>query len=232
MAKRYVLPNRARLGLTRKALIVLIASVSLSALMGIAAFLSGDFGELEGKVLLTTLCVTGASILALASGAAWERDLGVPIAVVGMAGSLAGFAMAVLGIWSEIDEATWWRLAGSLAILGTWGAHASLLALARLSRRFHLVAIATVVFGALLAAVLVLLLWEEDALEEPWRVTGVLSVLVAAGTILVPVFRRLDRGEPAPEPPDPDAARLSAKDAICCPYCGRELPESVSQVFR
>jgi len=50
-------------------LYLLIASVAVSALIGIAVIIMGDFGEFEIRVLLTMLTITVTSILGLACGA-------------------------------------------------------------------------------------------------------------------------------------------------------------------
>jgi NADH pyrophosphatase NudC (nudix superfamily) len=47
----------------RIALRILIGSVAFSALLGIWALLSGDFGEIQAKVMGTSLFISGASIL-------------------------------------------------------------------------------------------------------------------------------------------------------------------------
>ena len=49
-----------------------IGSFSIAALMGIVALLGGgDFGEGEGKIVLTTLIVGSASICMLCPRSAW-----------------------------------------------------------------------------------------------------------------------------------------------------------------
>ena len=53
----------------RAFLYLLVASVALSAIIGIAVLIFGNFGDFEIKVLLTTLTVTVTSILGLACGA-------------------------------------------------------------------------------------------------------------------------------------------------------------------
>src|SRR3546814_14746824 len=50
-----------------------LASIAINALIGIIAIVSGDFSDLDGKVLVTSLSVTGASVLALANLAARTR---------------------------------------------------------------------------------------------------------------------------------------------------------------
>ncbi len=62
--------------LEKWALKVLIVSVGTSALLGVIALLTGEFGESQVKVLFTAMTVAGASIIGLACGAALE--LGEP----------------------------------------------------------------------------------------------------------------------------------------------------------
>ncbi len=51
----------------------LIGALILSALIGIYAFLFGDFGETEVKILLTTLTISYFSVTSLACAAAFEK---------------------------------------------------------------------------------------------------------------------------------------------------------------
>ena len=62
-----------RLGLQRLVLYVLIASVVVSAAMGVFALLVGEFEETQGKLLVTSLSVSGAGIVAMACGFAWSE---------------------------------------------------------------------------------------------------------------------------------------------------------------
>jgi hypothetical protein len=68
-------------------LYILIASVVLSALIGIAVLLFGDFGEVEIRVLFTTLTITVTSVCGLACGAFLESGRGrvLPAAGIGLA---------------------------------------------------------------------------------------------------------------------------------------------------
>ena len=50
------------------ALWFLIISVAISAALGILAILTGNFGDFEGRMILTTLTISAASICALAAG--------------------------------------------------------------------------------------------------------------------------------------------------------------------
>ena len=72
------------MNLKRLFLYTLIASVAFSALMGIGVILLGNFGELEVRVLMTTLTITVTSIAGLACGAYYESGRGRYLPVVGI----------------------------------------------------------------------------------------------------------------------------------------------------
>jgi hypothetical protein len=198
---------------------VLIGSVGLSALLGILALLSKDFGETEAKVLLSTLCVAGASILSLACAAALERGGSRAFVVPGIGTSILGFALFLVGIWGEVEAEGLWKAASTLVITGTFCAHASLLLLARLAARYAWVRPATIGATALLGALLVQILWAEDAPENVWRILGILAILGTAGTILTAVFQRMSRAEHVVAPETAGTVR--------CPHCGKPLPDSI-----
>lgn len=198
--------------MARRALHVLIVSVSLSALLGVVALLSGDFGDLEIRVLLSTLSVSGASILAMASAAAWERQSGRPWAAVGIGASIAGFSLVLIGIWLEVGEDVLWKFAGGLITLGCAGAHGSLLRLARLAPPHRWVVVTTLGIAALLTLLIEFLILIEGDGEGVWRVIGALAILVTTGSLVTAILQRLDRRgvEPAPL-------------VVHCPHCDEEL---------
>jgi hypothetical protein len=194
----------------RLALRLLIASVGISALLGIYTLLAGDFGELEVRILLTSLSVSGASILSMACGVAWERGRLGFLPRAGVLLAIASCSLVVVGIWAEISEEEFWNSVASAAIVATALAHSSLLSLARLEPRFSWSLPCAYVNAFLLAIVLVIVIWTEAESEWVWRGVGVLTVLLSAITILVPVFHRMGR-----------AVDLSVPGVIrFCPSCG------------
>ena len=205
----------------RIALYVLILSVVVSAAVGIGALLSSQFGRTEARVLSSTLCVTGASILSLACAAAWPRTRLRFLPPIGILLAVAGFALVIVLIWigeeESVEEA--WKTAGSLLVLATAATHASLLGVTRLAPRHAWSLPIALAINALLTVCLVAIVWEawEDD-EVTWRVLGVLSILFAAFTILVPVFQRMGRDEIEAE------SRLARPDRVFfCPRCGTHL---------
>lgn len=204
----------------RIALYVLIGSVIVSALLGIGALLASEFGKTEAKVLLSSLCVTGASILALACAAAWPRTRYRFLPPAGIALSVAGFGLLILLIWTEAGEdvEALWKTVGTLLVLGGAATHAALLALARLTPKHAWALPAALGTNVLLAAYLVAVLWETWDGDATWRVLGILSILFGAFTILVPVFQRMGRDELDAED------RAARPDRVLfCPRCGASL---------
>lgn len=202
------------INLKRIFLYLLIGSVGLSAVFGIGVILLGDFGSFEVRVLMTTLTVTAASILGLACGACLEARRGWILPVTGIVMSLAAAAMLMLIIWDVFDESeTFIKSAITILIIAVSSSHLSLLAIARLDRRFAWSWIAAFVFDWLLAATLLYLMWfEPDGSSDfIFRLIGVLAILVAAVTVITPVFHKLSNAETGAAAIDAEIAKLKAR---------------------
>ena len=210
----------------RIALYVLIGSVVVSALLGIWALLVGEFGRLEGKVLITSLCISGASILAMICGVAWERCPVRLLPPTGLALAVLGFALLIVLVWVEADSEHAWKASGSILLLATAAAHGALLSLARLRRPHRWLFPAAYGSSALLAILVLVAMWGEIEDERIWRWTGVFSILLCAFTILVPVFQRMDRAAAAR-----DESRVIADRVRFCPRCGAAMDAAFGDVI-
>ncbi len=170
--------------------------------MGIWAILSGDFGEMQGKILFTTLSVVGTSILGLACGAFLESPRVTSLKIVPQ----IGIAVAVLCAFS----AFWliWGNSGSggefafkffivLLICAFSLAQLSLLSMARLADRFRwsLAAAYVIVFALdlIICPIIVFELSGDDGLIL--RLIGILSVVAASLTVMIPIFHWFSRSE-------------------------------------
>ncbi len=204
----------------RVALTVLVVSVGVSALVGIVSLILGDFGAAQVKVLLTSLCVTGASILAMACGAALDKARNRAVPRAGIVLAIVGFALVIVLLWAEEGHENAWKAAATLLIFATSAAHASLLSLARLRHVHAWIRIAAVVSNVVLALFLATILWGEIDEEGAWRAIGVLTILLCAFTILVPVVQRFGKTKALPAAPRPagEAARIHY-----CPRCRAKL---------
>lgn len=186
--------NITGIPIRRLAVAALIASLVVSGLLGIAALLVQEFGELQFKVLLSSLTVSAASILALASGAALRLGRR-RLAEAGIVTTVLSAVLILVLLWFEVNEIWFVRAVASVGTVAVALSHASLLALARLSPRYEWIRTLAYVSVVLLTGVLISLYWIEQ--NEPWyfRLMGILSICVTVLTVLVPIFHRLSVAE-------------------------------------
>ncbi len=203
------------MNLRKTFLYTLIGSVAFSALLGIAVIVLGNFGNVEVRILMTTLTITATSILGLACGAYYETGHGRMLPLAGIGFALVAAIMTFLIVWNVFDEnEVFIKSAGTILLASVACSHLSLLSLARLDKRFAWSRIAAFVTVWLLSALLAYLIWfEPDANSDLFaRTIGALSILVASVTIVTPVFHKLSSGEPTIA--DIDAEILTLKHKI------------------
>ncbi len=90
--------------------------VSIAALVAIAAILSGDFGETEGKIFATLATAFVAGAAAVAGIACLEQSVSRPFGVLGVALAAVGFLLWTDQIWEEHHSDGYWKLLGLLLI--------------------------------------------------------------------------------------------------------------------
>ena len=200
-----------KINIRRIFLNTLIASVTLSAVIGIGVILFGDFGNTEIRVLMTTLTVTVTSILGLACGAHLEAGRGRVLPIVGIVLSLVAALMSFFVIWDVLDDSEIFiKTFVSVTLLAAACSHLALLLLARLDRRFVWSRWASFISIGLLSAVLLFIIWFQDRVSDETvaRILGVLSILVASLTVMTPVFHKLSNTEPNIEAIDAEISKL------------------------
>lgn len=182
----------SKISLQQSFLWSLIAAIAISALLGCYVLLAGDFGELEAKVLGTTMCIGYFSVTALSCAAAYERDGRRELSAVGIAVSVIGFVAFLPGIWGEwFEREGYMKAMGIAAITAFAVAHASLLSLTSLSRQYAWVLFSTyLMIAAVWAMAIGTIVFEWEG-EWFYRIMGVFGILDAAGTIAVPILHRL-----------------------------------------
>lgn len=172
--------------------------LGITALLAIVVVVGGEFDERMARVLGTTATVAGSSVLAMACAAFRERQR-----VAGTVGIVLAGAAAVCGIallWAEKFDEDLGRATVLVFVYAVSVAHAELMLLARLPKRYRWVQTALVVGIALMALTLTPVILEEvydrDAVG---RFLGVLAILIALGTLAVPVLLWISRSERAEE---------------------------------
>ena len=203
-----------KISLPKLFLYTLIISVCLSAFLGILAILSGDFGELQIKVLISSLTISGASLGGLCCGAAYEAHRVRHFALAGVLLVAVAAVMILAGIWGEFHSEELWKMTATVSVFAAGFAHMCLLQLARLARVYHwaLWAAYVVVFG--LCAIISVMLWGEYGDDLIFRIMGVDAILVGAVSILIPIMHRLSRGEISVSEGDIETALADLDDEI------------------
>jgi len=174
----------------RIAIIVIIVSLSITAVIGIVTLVTGSFGPVQGQIMLTTLVIGTASVAALCDLAVLDRR----VRFVGIAGLLAAavaLVSALILIWGESTSEPLVKTFGVASIAAASIAHASLLLLLS-ERRRPVVRIGLWVTVALIALLLVLLYVAILSNGEVWsdgyaKLVGTVAILDVLGTIVVPV---------------------------------------------
>lgn len=180
--------------LAKLCLRIFIVSIVVTAVIGIAAIsIPGSLRWYEIKILLTTLTIAAASVCGLASGGCLSRGHTIlPVSGLVLTGITA--VLFLVGIWSEPRAETFWKTSFVLLFYAVACAHLSMLYMANLAGSYrwsYLVAYQLILGLATLLAVGIVFEFIET--EAYWRFTGVVSILVAAITLLIPVFHYLSR---------------------------------------
>lgn len=184
-------------GARRAMILLVVASLVVASLLGIVALLGGEFGDLQTRIVLTTLVVAGFGTTALCHLAVVTRAVRV-VGFCGLAASLGAAACALVLIWLDESvadpEEGWWKSLAVLAIVAVSLAHANLLLL--LAGRPHPVLraglVLTLVAIGVVAVMLALPVLTDGAVpgtqgEWYWRWFGVAGIVDALGTIALPV---------------------------------------------
>ncbi len=188
--------------LTKVSLRAFIASVVAAAIMGIVAIgIPTRNWEFELKVFITTAIIAGASICGLACGGCLTRGHRI-LPSIGLVLTAVSAALLMCGVWLEPNGEWYWKSTAVASFYAVGCAHLSMLFMANLSRGYrwsYIIAYQLILgLATLLAAGVVFNLFDHGG-EGFWRLTGVLAILVAAITLLVPVFHFMSREQFAAE---------------------------------
>ncbi len=179
---------------------VMIGAIGATAVLAIAALLSGGhISEREGKLLLTTLLLGISSGLGLAAGAAWERAKTLAAATV--CAAALSFLVFLLPIWTDVgrDSSGYGRVAGALYALAGSGAYAGLVVTRRRQGDSSSVAVWRTLglIGLALVTLLTLSFLARDHIgSDGARLLGACAILTVASTLISLLLQRT-QAEPA-----------------------------------
>ena len=165
----------------------------LAALVGIYVFLFGDFGEMEAKILGTTLTISAFSLTSLACAAAHEQRRYPLLSILGLGVAIVGLLLYVPAIWAEWFDTE--AVGKTMAIVGLFSfsfAQCCLLSLATLQRHvawlFYAAVTAILLLATIISGIIVF-----DPNDEEWlmRTVGVVAILDGCFSLCVPILHRL-----------------------------------------
>lgn len=174
----------------RVAIIVIIVSLSITAVIGIVTLVTGAYGELQSRIMVTTLIIGATSVLALGDLAVLGRRVRA-VGVTGLVAAAVALVTALIIVWGEDSSELVVKTCALAAIAAASLAHAGLLLLLS-ERRRPAVRIGLWVTVALIAILLVLLyiaiLSDGDVWNDAYtKLVGTVAILDVLGTIVVPV---------------------------------------------
>ena len=173
---------------------VFIGFLVLTALIAIISVLSGEFGELQVKILATTFTISAASICSMSCAAFIEKRKLIGLGLSGILLSVAAAVLVIAGIWPEIDSEEYWKTAITLIVLAIAFAHVFLLVLPELDHAQKWVQAVSSCSIGVLAIQIIVAVWGEINNEDYYRLLAVVAILVGLETLVVPILMKLRKG--------------------------------------
>lgn len=170
-----------------------IGFLGLTALVAIVCLLSGEFGDVQMKILATTFTISAASICSMSCAAFIEKRKSIKLGLSGIALSVAAAALAIIGMWPEIQSDAFWKTAATLGVLAIAFAHAFLLVLPDLDRSHKWLQPVSSASIGVLALQIIIAVWCEIDEEGYYRLLGVVAIIVTLETLVVPILMRLKK---------------------------------------
>ncbi|WP_323793379.1 hypothetical protein [Nocardioides sp.] len=198
--------------LRRAVVATTIGSFSIAALLGVLALLgSGDFGDGQARILLTTLTVGVSSVAVLC----YLATGGTPYERVGLTGGIVVFIpllTSLILIWGDnsFDEDGLLKTFGVGFVLAATLAQVSLLlVLTRGHKSLRALLVSTLALAGLLAALVSAAILGVEG-GGWWRLIGIVAILDVLGTVVAIALGAFGRvgGQKAPGPLTTSAAAI------------------------
>jgi hypothetical protein len=183
----------------------LVGGLCVAALAAVLALLTGSFGDIDVRVVLSSMGFALFSATGSAGATARLRPVD-ELRLLGsatLAASVAAFVLLLSGLWTNIDD--WgsegvWRSFGCVGVLAVAGSHACVMLAARRrgdSEAVRLLTLSSLGLSAFdTVAVILPIAGLIDDVDEPWpNIFGAALVLLVLTSILPPILRKL---QPAP----------------------------------
>ncbi len=168
-----------------------IGFLVLTALVAIVAVFSESFGETQKRILATTFTISIASICAMSCAAFIERRRLVSLGMAGIACSALAGALLLLGIWNLLESNISFKITATFITISVGFAHAFLLALPELDKRYNWVQPVTAITIGLLAIQIIVAMWIETESMIYYQSMAVVAILTGLETLVIPILIKL-----------------------------------------
>lgn len=205
---------------------IVVGLIVANAAFAIIVLLGGDIGDVEGRILGTSLIATASAILAMACAPALSKGRLGLVPHLGIAAAAVGFATVTIFIWADLDSLVLGKIAGSAFVMAGAAALACLLSGWKLQGGSAWVGMAANLLIAAVAAMILIPIWTDVGEQGGyWRAFAILVVLLSASVLMVPVLHRGGGGgggEPFKTCPFCAAPiEGTAGKPVTCGKCGR-----------
>ena len=177
--------------LKRFALRSFLLFLAFTALVAIISVLTGSFGEVQLRILLTSLTISTASICAMSCAAFIERKDRTILGTAGIICSVAAALVIIFGIWFEPSEDTFWKLSITLVVAAAAFAHTFLLILPLLDMNYRWTQQVSTASILLLSFLVVFAVWLEIDATWYYRLLAVVAIVVGLVTLAIPILVKL-----------------------------------------
>ena len=203
--------------LGRVVLRIVVASLVVAGAAACVALVGGGFSDLNLKIIATSTLLALVSATTGSGLAVRHRHAALGTATAAL--SLLAFVLVLVGMWPELDDVTFWRVTGCIAIGALEGAHASFV----LSRRRDddpagAIAATRVAIGAAAISATMGILpvagVDPHGIDEGAyaQALGVVLVIQLVSTAVAPLLRRLGTEPARPREPGLTAAERLADE--------------------
>lgn len=178
-------------------LYLLIATFSISALLGIGIIILDLWNELTLKVMLTTLTIFGFSVPALCCATLRDKTDEKVFPIIGIVTSIIGGLYTLLLLWEIIDydffgETDVYKWLIEFIILSASFGHISLMLLINSNDNTVLMTRnGTIIVSIALDFLLTFLIFIPDFEDlVVWQFYAILAILIVLGTIVTPILKK------------------------------------------
>jgi len=181
----------------KTALRAFLGFLALTALVAILSVLGGEFDKIDGKIIITSLTLSLASICAMSCAAFISRNHRTRVDLAGIGAAIISAMLTIAGIWWEISSDTYWHTTLTFGVSTFACAHSFLLILPDLGRSVNRwFRPAALVFVVVLALQVIVAAWNDIGASEYYRVMAAVAIIVALETASLPILIKLrkDKG--------------------------------------